>query len=61
MKFNGKLPIRKPTRLKGFDYSSAGAYFITICTEHRKNFLSYVSTLNNQTDNVGEGLAPPEQ
>ena len=27
---------RKPTRLKNFDYSTTGAYFITICTKDRK-------------------------
>lgn len=27
---------RKPTRLKGFDYSQNGAYFVTICTKNRK-------------------------
>ncbi len=37
MNKNGmELPKRKPTRLKGYDYSSAGAYFITICTKDRK-------------------------
>ena len=28
-------PRRKLTRLAGFDYSQAGAYFVTICTEER--------------------------
>ena len=36
------LPIRKPTRLKKFDYSTNGAYFITICTQNRKNILSTI-------------------
>lgn len=31
-----ELPKRKPTRLKGYDYSQNGAYFITICTHNRK-------------------------
>ena len=30
------LPKRKPTRLRGYDYSSAGAYFLTICVKDRK-------------------------
>ena len=34
--------IRKPTRLKNFDYSTNGAYFITICTQNRKNILSTI-------------------
>ena len=37
-----KLPIRKPTRLDFFDYNSSGAYFLTICTENRRNLLSHI-------------------
>ncbi|MCP4680976.1 MAG: transposase [Desulfobacterales bacterium] len=29
------LPRRKSIRLKGYDYSRAGTYFITICTQNR--------------------------
>lgn len=36
------LPKRKSTRLKNFDYSSAGAYFITICTQNRRCILSRI-------------------
>ena len=35
-----ELPKRKPTRLKNYDYSSEGAYFITICTHCRKCLFS---------------------
>lgn len=35
-------PVRKPNRLKQYDYSQNGAYFITICTEDRKCILSKV-------------------
>jgi len=41
------LPKRKPTRLKNFDYSSGGYYFITICTHNKRKILC---------DIVGEGL-----
>ena len=41
------LPKRKPTRLKNYDYSSCGAYFITICTHKKQKILC---------DIVGEGL-----
>ena len=34
-----ELPKRKDTRLKGFDYSKTGAYFLTVCTQKRKNIL----------------------
>ncbi len=30
------LPIRKPNRLPNFDYSTPGAYFITICTKDKQ-------------------------
>lgn len=39
---NKELPKRKSIRLKGFDYSSEGCYFLTICTEQRKNLLSSI-------------------
>ncbi len=37
-----KLPHRKQLRLKEYDYSAEGYYFITICTQNRKNILSKV-------------------
>ena len=33
---------RKTPRLQNFDYSSCGAYFITICTENRRCILSNI-------------------
>ncbi len=41
------LPNRKPTRLKDYDYSSNGYYFITVCTHNRKNIFSNI---------VGDGV-----
>ena len=29
------LPVRKPNRLKGYDYSQVGKYFLTICAKDR--------------------------
>ena len=61
-----ELPKRKPTRLKNFDYSSAGAYFVTICIRDRMHILSEIVktdlTATDKTNGlaVGEGLAPPE-
>ena len=40
---------RKPNRLKNYDYSQNGMYFVTICTNEMKCILSTV-------ENVGEGL-----
>ena len=39
MSVEEKRPERKPTRIKNYDYSSAGAYFITICTKNRAEIL----------------------
>ncbi len=36
------LPKRKPTRLKGYDYSSPGMYFLTLCVKGRKSLLSNI-------------------
>ena len=36
------LPNRKPARLSWYDYSTPGAYFITICTKNRKNILGSI-------------------
>ena len=37
-----KLPKRKQPRLDNYDYSSAGAYFVTICTQNRRCILSRI-------------------
>ena len=41
---NNDLPKRKHPRLDTFDYSSAGAYFVTICTQDRRCVLSDITT-----------------
>lgn len=38
-----EFPKRKNTRAKEFDYSSTGAYFITICTEGRLPVLARIA------------------
>ena len=35
MTFNPTIHRRKSIRLQGYDYSQAGAYFITVCTHNR--------------------------
>lgn len=35
MSYNPAIHHRKSIRLKGYDYSQAGAYFITICCHNR--------------------------
>ena len=48
---NKPLPQRKHPRLKEFDYSTPGAYFVTICAQNRRCLFSRI---------VGRGLAPAE-
>ncbi|MBQ9152038.1 MAG: hypothetical protein IJX72_07285, partial [Clostridia bacterium] len=60
-----ELPKRKSTRLKNYDYSSTGVYFVTICIRDRKQILSeivkMIHPVTDETGNiaVGQGLAPP--
>lgn len=44
-------PKRKPNRLKEYDYSTPGAYFVTICTEGRRKTLCEI---------VGDGFPVPK-
>ena len=48
---NIPYPQRKPNRLREFDYSSNRAYFVTICTQDRKNTLCHI---------VGDGSPVPK-
>ena len=36
------LPVRKSTRLRNFDYSNHGVYFVTICTKDKRKTLSRI-------------------
>ncbi len=42
-----KFPSRKPIRLQNFDYSSDGAYFITICTKDKQHILGNIVGATN--------------
>jgi len=41
------LPKRKLNRLNGYDYSTPGAYFVTLCTQGRKIFFEIESVGND--------------
>ena len=45
------VPNRKQIRLKEYDYSKEGYYFITICTKDRKQILSKIKT-NEIANNI---------
>ena len=46
-----ELTERKPNRIPEYDYSTTGAYFVTICTQDRRKILS---------DIVGDGFPVPK-
>ena len=45
---------RKAARLREFDYSSNGAYFVTVCVKDMKCILSTIC--ENETNQVGAGV-----
>ena len=44
-----ELPKRKSIRLTEYDYSQNGAYFITLCTQGRKNLFSSITETDCET------------
>ena len=48
-----ELPKRKPNRLRDYSYNTPNAYFITVCTEKRKNlFWQNVGAINDRPIDV---------
>lgn len=50
------LPKRKSARLKGYDYSSPGAYFVTVCTKNREELFEIEFPVGNDLR-----VVPPPQ
>ena len=46
MKYNPEIHHRKSIRLKYYDYSASGYYFITICTQNRENLFWHNNEYN---------------
>ena len=51
---NSEKHNRQSIRLKDFDYSQAGAYFITICTHNRECILSDIVNDEMQLNEYGK-------
>jgi len=45
---------RRSIRLKGYDYSQAGAYFITVCTYHRASLFGAIANGEMRLNELGE-------
>lgn len=52
MSFDSNIRRRHSIRLKDYDYSKEGMYFITICVQNRECILSEIVDI----DDVGAGL-----
>jgi len=53
-RYNPEIHHRRSIRLKGYDYSQAGAYFITICTENRRCLFGMVEGSEMILNRAGE-------
>ena len=45
MRYNPDVHHRKSIRLKKYDYSKEGMYFITICTKNRESILGNITNV----------------
>jgi putative transposase len=54
---NPKVPRRKSIRLKHYDYSQAGAYFITVCTHDRQCLFGEIQNGNMRLNQFGQMVA----
>jgi putative transposase len=54
MKYNPEIHHRRSIRLKGYDYSQAGLYFITACTQHRECLFGRVAKGEMVMNDAGE-------
>ncbi|OGT78741.1 MAG: hypothetical protein A3I78_09965 [Gammaproteobacteria bacterium RIFCSPLOWO2_02_FULL_56_15] len=50
-------PKRRSIRLRGYDYSQAGAYFVTICTQHRTCLFGDIVAGEMRLNEAGKMLA----
>ena len=54
MKYNPDIHHRRSIRLKGYDYSQNGLYFITICTQNREQLFGTITNSQMALNPMGE-------
>lgn len=54
MKFNPKLHHRQSIRLKGYDYSQPGSYFITICARQKECIFGEIKESKTILSHLGQ-------
>jgi len=54
MKQKPNLPRRRAMRLRGYDYSQPGAYFVSICVQHRKCLFGAIIAGHLRLNEIGQ-------
>ena len=54
MKYNSDIHHRRSIRLKGYDYSQAGIYYVTICTKDRECLFGNIINFNMELSTLGK-------
>ena len=57
MTYNPDIHHRRSIRLKGYDYSQAGAYFVTVCTQNRECLFGEVIDGEMVLNDIGKIVA----
>ena len=53
MKYDSRIHHRRSIRLRGYDYSQAGAYFVTVCTRNRECLFGEIINGEMQLNDAG--------
>ncbi|MEW6614860.1 MAG: hypothetical protein AB1401_05285 [Thermodesulfobacteriota bacterium] len=54
LKYNSDIHQRRSIRLKGYNYSQAGIYYVTICTKDRECLFGEIAEGKTHTNLLGE-------
>jgi REP element-mobilizing transposase RayT len=57
MKYNRDIHHRRSIRLGNYDYSRAGAYFVTICVQHRECLFGKITNQVMRLNDAGNIVA----
>ena len=58
---NPNFHYRRSIRLKGYDYSQAGLYFITLCVQNRERLFGEIRPKNSDNISKGDHAGSPRQ
>jgi REP-associated tyrosine transposase len=54
MKYDSTIHRRRSIRLQGYDYSRAGAYFVTICVQNRQCLFGDITNEELRLNDAGK-------